>query len=137
MRYIFQNPIKAGIVTNIQNYNWTNYIDYIEGNNRSDADFALDIFSTDREKAVRSFIEYVNKENDDECMDMPGKRRLADYDAIKIIKSHCKVAHGVDLQKFEINIRNLYIKDLKESYGLSIRQIERLTGINRGIIQKV
>ncbi|HBQ25591.1 MAG TPA: transposase, partial [Syntrophomonas sp.] len=29
---------------------------------------------------------------------------------------------------------NEYLKKLKEEYHLSIRQIERLTGINRGII---
>jgi hypothetical protein len=29
-----------------------------------------------------------------------------------------------------------HLKELKESYGLSIRQIERLTGIGRGIIQR-
>ncbi len=34
------------------------------------------------------------------------------------------------------NKRNLYLKDLKEVYGLSIRRIERLTGIGRGIIQR-
>ncbi|HYE83777.1 MAG TPA: transposase [Clostridia bacterium] len=136
LRYIFQNPIKAGIVTNIQNYSWTNYTDYIKGSNASDADFALDIFGSDREKAVQGFIEFVNIKNNDECMDIPEKRRLADNDAIRIIKEYCKVTHGVDMQKLDIGTRNLYIKDLKESYGLSIRQIERLTGINRGIIQR-
>jgi len=85
LRYIFHNPLKAGIVTKIQNYIWTNYIDYIEGSNETDTDFALDIFSTDRGKAVRCFIEYLNKENDDECLDIPEKGRLTDNDARKII----------------------------------------------------
>ena len=34
------------------------------------------------------------------------------------------------------NERNTLLKKLKDS-GLSVRQIERLTGIGRGIIQKV
>ncbi len=68
---------------------------------------------------------------------MLSKSWLTDEDARKIIKKHCKVSHGTEIQKFDIKVRNSYIKDLKERYGLSIRQIERLTGIGRGIIQKI
>ena len=137
LRYIFQNPCRASIVTEIKDYIWTNYNDYIEGRNKTDIQFALDIFNTDREKAVRSFIGYINKENDNECLDMPEKRRLTDADARKTIKDHCKIDHAIDIQKFDVHRRNLYIKELREKYGLSIRQIERLTGINRGIIQRM
>ncbi|WRO21483.1 transposase [Metallumcola ferriviriculae] len=137
LRYIFHNPLKAGIATKIQNYIWTNYSDYIEGSNGTDTDLALDIFNTDREKAVRLFIEYINKESDDKCLDIPGKGRLTDDEARRIIKDHCKVDHTIDLQNFDKDKRNSYIKDLKEGYGLSIRQIERLTGITRGIIQRL
>jgi predicted transcriptional regulator len=34
-------------------------------------------------------------------------------------------------------VRNEIIKQLKENQGFSIRQIERATGISRGIIAKV
>lgn len=136
LRYIFQNPVKAGIVTKIEDYIWTNYIDYIEGSNKTDTKFVLDIFNTNREKAVRSFIEYINKANDDKCLDMPEKRQLTDEDAKKIIQDHCHVEHVLDLQKFEVYKRNEYLKELKNDFGLSIRQIERLTGIGRGIIQR-
>ena len=44
---------------------------------------------------------------------------------------------GIELQMIDVDKRNSYIKKLKEEYGLSIRQIERLTGIIRGIIQKL
>ncbi len=135
LRYIFQNPVKAGIVTKIEDYTWTNYIDYIEGNKR-DTDFALDIFDINRERAVRSFIEYMNEANDDKCLDMPEKRQLTDEVARKIIKDHCHIDHAFDLQKFDVNKRNQYLKELREGFDLSIRQIERLTGIGRGIIQR-
>lgn len=136
LRYIFQNPVKAGMVTKIEDYIWTNYIDYIGEDNKTDTDFVLDLFNTNREKAVSSFIEYVNKANDDKCPDMLEKRKLTDEDAKKIIEDHCQLDHALDLQKVDLNKRNLYLKDLKEGYGLSIRQIERLTGIGRGIIQR-
>ena len=40
------------------------------------------------------------------------------------------------LQKLDILTRNSYLKVLEKRHNLSIRQIERLTGINRGIIVK-
>lgn len=137
LRYIFQNPVKAGIVTRIENYSWTNYSHYLEGNPWTDIGFALELFDTDRASAVRKFIDYVNRVNNDECLDLQEKRRLNDVEAIKLIKDVCMVDRAQDLQTLEINRRNNYIKELREKHSLSIRQIERLTGISRGIIQRL
>ena len=137
IRYIFHNPIKAGIVTNVQNYKWTNYIDYTEGSNQTEIDFILNIFNTDREKAIRRFIEHINKDHDDKCLDIQDKIRITDDDARKIIKNQYKIDHAIDIQKFDIVKRNLFVKNMKERYGLSIRQIERLTGISRGVVQRI
>lgn len=137
LRYIFQNPVKAGIVDKTENYAGTNYSHYTKENGWSDTDFALDIFETDRAKAVKSFICYVNQENEDVCLDAQDKKQLNDVEAIKLIKKVCKVKHGQDLQKLENQQRNGYLEELKKTHGLSVRQIERLTGISRGIIQKI
>jgi len=137
LRYIFQNPIKAGIVTRIEDYPWTNYSHYLEGNNWTDTDFALDIFDKDRTSAIRKFIDFVNRGNNDECLDLKEIRRLKDSEAIKLIKDVFKVEQLQDLQSLEKNQRNIYLKELKQKHGLSVRQIEKLTGINRGIIQRL
>lgn len=138
LRYIFQNPLKAGIVNKIENYKWTNYNDYIEKSKNTDIEYVLNIFNTtNRERAINGFIDFINKDNEDECLDMPDKRGLTDDEAIKIIKAHFEVEHATDLQKLDTNKRNSYIKILKDEHDLSIRQIERLTGISRGIIQKI
>ena len=137
LRYIIQNPVKAGMVTKIEDYQWTNYTDYIKQSNMTDTDFAIDIFSKDRKKGLEKFLEYINTQNDDKCMEINDKHSIRDDDARKIIKVHCKVDQGIELQKLDTHERDTYLKDLKEEYGLSIRQIERLTGINRGIIQRV
>ncbi|NLS45482.1 MAG: transposase [Firmicutes bacterium] len=136
LRYIFQNPIKAGIVFEVRDYDWTNYADYIEGNNRTDIDFALNIFHTDREKAISRFIKFINLKNNDKCLDVSERRRIKDHDAIRMIKKRCKISCATDIQKFDVDKRNLCLRDLKEVDKLSIRQIQRLTGIGRGIIQR-
>lgn len=137
IRYIFQNPIKAGIVTKVENYKWSNYMDYVEERNITEVKYFFDILHVDRKKSLYVFIDFVNQENDDKCLEITENKRITDEDAKKIIKACCKVGYPVELQTFPAGERNSYIKDLKENHGLSIRQIERLTGISRGIIQRI
>ncbi|HEX3029848.1 MAG TPA: transposase [Clostridia bacterium] len=137
LRYILQNPIKAGLVTSIDEYMWSNYNEYIERTKMSDIDFVLEIFSKNRDNAVKSFIDYISKPNEDVCLDISEKRKITDKDAKIIIKKLCNINNAIDMQKLDIRERNEYLKELKDGYNLSIRQIERLTGINRGVIQKI
>ncbi|AOT73289.1 transposase [Geosporobacter ferrireducens] len=137
LRYILQNPVKAGIVTKVEDYPWTNYTDYIRSKYQTDTDLGLNILNVDRAQAVRKFVDFIDKDNDDKCLEIKENRQITDNDAIKIIKNLCKVERGSDLQMVDVDKRNTYIKELKEGYGLSVRQIERFTGINRGIIQRL
>ncbi len=136
IRYIHRNPIKAGLVNRLDEYRWSSFNEYINNTQLIDADFALNMFSTDREKAIKLFVEHNNEQKDDVCLDMEEKRRITDKEAEKIIKEVCKVEDASDLQKLDISKRNTYLEQLKEDYGLSIRQLERITGINRGVIFK-
>ncbi len=137
LRYIFQNPVEAGIVTKTKDYRWSNYRDYVEKRSGADIGLALGIFHKDPEKALNLFVEYVNRVNDDKCLDMKEKIQITDEDALKIMVTHCGIKHAKDLHRLDAGRRNFYIKELKEKHGLSIRQIARLTGVGRGIIQRI
>ncbi|WP_246346190.1 transposase [Sedimentibacter hydroxybenzoicus] len=138
LRYIFQNPVKAGMVKNIIEYPWTNYDDYNRKIKKSETDFIFNFFNShNMEEAIKDFIKYINESNADECLDLDERSTITDNEAQKVINETCKVEHPHDMQEFNTDERNYYIKILKRDYNLSIRQIERLTGINRGIIQKV
>ena len=76
-------------------------------------------------------MEYVK---DDDCLDLDYRYRITDREAGEIIKSRFKLTSSQEMQKLDSKLRNAYLKQLKEKYNLSIRQVERLTGINRGII---
>lgn len=59
---IHQNPVKAGMVKDVGSYKWSSYSEYIEKNKMIDTDFALSLFSNDREKAIESFKAlYLNR----------------------------------------------------------------------------
>ena len=136
LRYIHQNPVKAGIVNHAGDYKWSSYSEYIDKNVIIDIDFALNIFSRNREKGIESFKEFHQIENDDACIDIEENRRLTDEEAIGIIKKVCHISHCNEVQIIEKDKRDRYLKMLKGN-GLSTRQIARLTGISRSVILKV
>ena len=137
LRYIYQNPVKAGLVTKIQAYKWSNYNEYLEKEKVTDISFVLGMFSINTEEAVKSFIEYMNKPASEVCLDISDKFKTTDEDARIIIRKLCKVDSADELQRLEASERNKYIKILRDEYKLSIRQIERLTGISRGVVQRI
>ena len=136
LRYIHQNPLKAGFVKDIKEYKWSSYSKFIEKNKIVDIDFVLSLFDKDRNKAVGNFKRFHEIRCNDNCLDIEEKRRVKDNQAIELIRSLCHVSHCSEVQLLERNKRDKYIKIIKE-YGLSTRQIARLTGISRGIILKV
>ena len=141
LRYIHQNPYKAGLASDIENYSWSSYGAYTNGEMDKgklvDVDFALKIFSEDQKKAKIVFADFHKEVKDDTCLDIDESFRITDQEAKEIIQSLCKVKSGTELQKMNKEQRNAYIRQLKVEHKLSIRQIERLTGINRGIICKL
>lgn len=135
LRYIHRNPVKAGLCSQMSDYKWSSYHEYINHTGITDTDFALNIFDEDREKAVKTFIRYHYEAKEDHCLDMEESKRLTDEEAKEIIKKKCGISSSLQLKDFEIEKRNRCIKELKGK-GLSTRQIERLTGLSRSIILK-
>jgi hypothetical protein len=135
LRYIHQNPLKAGIVNDIADYRWSSYPEYMGSSKMIETDFALQLFNDDKKKAIARFAEFHEIARDDTCLDMDVRRRILDEEAISIIKTTCNINQCSDVEKLERDKRDIYLKALKEK-GLSTRQLARLTGISRQIILK-
>jgi putative transposase len=135
IRYIHQNPIKAGIIKNIEDYQWSSYREFIDKNEIIDVDFILGLFGKERTKAIESFRSYHKTLSNEVCLDIEERKKITDKEATDIIKKVCSVSHCIDIQEIEIERKNKYLKLLKKK-GLSTRQISRLTGISRGIVLK-
>ena len=132
LRYIHQNPVKAGIVKSIDDYRFSSYNDYIgEESDIVDFDFALSIMKKDE------FIVFNSEKNDDVCLDIdPKEFRINDSDARQIIKKVSKCDNATEFQELSKEQRDKFIKKLRQK-GLSIRQISRLTGISKGVVEKI
>lgn len=139
IRYIHQNPLDAHLVENIKNYPWCSFNEYvnpcIEREILSDIDFFLAIFSVSKDKAIKLFIEYHNeKETEDFQIDQ-------DYKSSDemIRRRLINVLEGKDpkeLSYLDKTERNQLLRYLHGEKKFTIAQLERLTGISRGIIYK-
>jgi putative transposase len=128
-RYIHQNPLKAGIVKNITDYKWSSYNDYLLNRKTITDKYILEGYFVNTE----SFIEYNNQKNNDNYLDYEEKKRYTD-DVLRQIIS--EVIEIEKLPLLEIKTRNTVLRKIKNQTGASIRQLERVLGIGRNIIQK-
>ncbi|KAB3539711.1 transposase [Alkaliphilus pronyensis] len=136
LRYIHQNPVKAGIAKSVAEYRWSSYAEFNGDKDLCDTKFPLSLFSDDRKKALELFKNFNLEINKDKCLDYEEILRIDDKTAANIIKDVAGVKNPTQIQDIEKDKRDNIIKDLKEK-GLSIRQIERLTGISFGIIRRI
>jgi REP element-mobilizing transposase RayT len=136
LRYIHQNPIKAGIVREIAQYLWSSYQEYTTKQEICNTTFALKMFSEDYQEALELWQKFNHTENNDQCLEYDDGTRLNDLEATELIQEITGVTIPAEIQRYEKQKRNRVIKKLKEQ-GLPIRQLARLTGISYGVIRGV
>ena len=82
LRYIHQNPVKAKLCENVEDYRFSSYNGYTYRSRIVDTDFILDIMPLDE------FTAFNHEENTDKCLEVEEKEvvRLTDEQARAIIK---------------------------------------------------
>jgi len=132
LRYIHQNPIKAEICKEIDEYKFSSYNDFVkEKQEVVDIDYVFSIINKDE------FITFNTKTNDNKFLECDEKIfRLNDKEAKDIIHKISKCRNATEFQSLDDEKRNKFIKDFKEN-NLSIRQISRLTGISFAIVRRL
>ncbi|MDO5132719.1 MAG: transposase [Eubacteriales bacterium] len=128
-RYILNNPMKAGICP-AKEYPWSSY--HYFGDRSSFVDWSIMESLAGDKNAFAAFIE---EKNDDVYLEYDSGCRHDDKWAIEVIHRRLEGRSGTSLQAMNRVERDKMIRLLKAE-GLSVRQLERLTGINRGVIQK-
>ena len=130
VRYIHQNPLKAGVCKSIDGYNFSSYNEYVKKADSVDTDFCLGII--DKEQ----FLDFNNEYNEDVCLEIEKDNfRLTDDEAREIIFKISKCRTITQFQNLNIDKRDKCLKLLRVN-GLSIRQISRLTGIGFNVVRK-
>ena len=128
-RYILKNPQKAGICP-AGAYEWSSYTEYAKPGSFTDTTLLQELIG-DRAQ----LDQFLAEGEDEECLEYTPSRRDDEW-AIQTINKLLGMTSGTALQALSKTERNAALRKLK-SAGLSLRQIERLTGINRNIVQHV
>lgn len=128
-RYILQNPQKAGFC-NAELYPWSSYHEYGKHNALTDTSMLQSLIGD-----KSAFQRFIRRSDDSEHMDVEIRKKNDEW-ALATIKETLNVTSGTQLQNLSRIKRNEAIALLKNK-GLSVRQIERLTGISRGVVQAV
>lgn len=134
LRYIHQNPTKAGLANNIFEGKWTSINEYISKATIVDIDLGLSLFSSDKEKAIKLFMKYMAESNDDQCLE--DKVKISDSEVIEYLYK-LGVSNISELQKMEKEKRDDILARLKELEGVTVRQLSRITGISKSIIYRI
>lgn len=131
IRYIHQNPVKAGMISKAEDYPWSSCRNYYsndkDGPISISVSLILELFNTNRNDAIEEFNLFMNENN--YMLEVIESKRLSDSDALLMIK---RVIKNLDIKAFStlpIKERNLLLRELKSVKGLSLRQIARLTSL--------
>ena len=120
LRYIYQNPQKSGI-SSADDYPYT----YVQPDG-----IVSEYFSTAAE-----LREFLNAENKDRCLEYDSTGALGDDEVIAMITALSGSSNPQFLQGADKGVRSKILSELK-TQGCSVRQLSRLTGINRNIVQR-
>lgn len=127
-RYILNNPQKAGLGSPL-NYEWSSVAQYGTTDALTDTSLLCELIGN-RE----AYDAFLREENDDVCMEYNTSSRDDEW-AKAVIRKCLGTESGTVIQRYDRGRRDAALRQLKAE-GLSVRQLERLTGINRGVIQK-
>lgn len=139
LRYIHQNPIKAGIVSDVNDYKYSSWGEFT---GRMEPVFCICKTNIVLKRIPREELEaFVNTPiPDDETYldndDAEPKLRLSDDQVWQNITSLTHTTTATEFQKLNKQQQRETLNELRKR-GASVRQLERLTGISRGVIQSV
>ena len=127
IRYIHQNPVKAGVVDKAENYPYSSFLEYVNKSNFTDTYFVLQM------KSKGEFIEYHN-EIEEMNFRVTDSKKKTDEDVLMFLKKNYNIDNPKTISKFSKVDRNMILANLKKEFP--IRQLQRITGISRGVITK-
>jgi REP element-mobilizing transposase RayT len=140
IRYIHNNPVKAGMVSDPEHYKWSSIHAYYGGREYlprlTEPEFILGIIHQESSEAIQGFRSFMKRDNDDKCLDDEIKFRKTDGELraeIKIIMYGDQPDRLKDLDKKK---RNEILRKIKEIDGVSLRQIARVTGLSLSFVFK-
>lgn len=130
IQYIHLNPEKSNICL-AKAYRWSSYREYVGTPKIVDTYLLYSLIS-----GKTGFLELMKRNIELKCLDVDIKPVISDEAAIAFIQNELGLTSGTQLLSMNRTERNIKLRALK-NWGLSIRQIARLTGISKSVIARI
>ncbi|MCR4792238.1 MAG: transposase [Lachnospiraceae bacterium] len=133
LRYIIQNPMKAGIEQRPGSYMWSSYRTYVDSfDHITDTSIAIDM-AGGKEK----LIEFLNENNNDTAIDVSeGGRKLSDKELKRKMLQVTGCMTISDYQNISKEEQRVCVLKMRKS-GFSLAQIARMIGRSKTLIHKI
>lgn len=133
LRYILQNPMKAGMEKHPGEYRWSSYTAYEKGQGIvTDTQYAVELFG-----GRETLIQYLKQDNDDTVMDEENHDwRLRDDAARRIMRQITQCSSVSDFQKLDPDLQKKHAAEMYQE-RLSMGQIARLTGMSKTTVFRI
>lgn len=141
IRYIHNNPIKAGIANEPNQYKWSSYNHYVDpvASLMVDSRYILEMISVDLEAAILEFKRFSEQTDDVEYIDDEEVIRTLAEGLIYLNAYLASRWPGVE-KAIIINDKILcseIIHNLRTNTNLSLRKIAELLGIHRRVVERL
>ena len=133
--YIYNNPVKAGLCSIAGNYEWSSRRFL---NNKSGRDGLIDMSELTAVVPVKTIMQKEQELSHDEkpLEPMAGRRNIyADKDIVLMVRQFSGAKNTSEFQKMPLDEQQTLIKKLR-SERVPIRQIARVTGISKGVLER-
>lgn len=130
LRYIYQNPVKAGLCKQAADYAWSSYRTLSESTPPVEHRRALELLPLEQFKA------FVDAPSEDKFLDLEPDTRVTDREATEQVKKVCGVLYLSEFQTLPAERQADYLRIL-HGRNCSIRQLVRLTGVSKGQIERI
>lgn len=141
LRYILQNPVKANLCKEISGYQWSSHYEYAGGRGRVPGlvttELATGIMGSS--KMLLQFLRQIPSAQEETVgvLDMVETERMADQELRGHLQNLLPNWYPTrSLAELERTERRRVLSALKELPGASIRQIARVTGFSKGIVER-
>lgn len=143
IRYIHQNPVKAGLATCPADWKWSSYNAYCgnrgDPNGLLNGEKVLEVFSENLKQGLEGFKEFheVLPETEDCLLEGMNPPKLSDEEALGKLKAALMI-HSIDtIKSLPKTRRDPIIRNMKDLGVASQRQLARILGMSQSMIAKI
>lgn len=137
IRYIHQNPLKAHIVSSPDKYAYSSFNEYITlCSEFTDIDFFLNMLHSNREMAIKEFIE-LHQTEESESFAITESQRKSQAFIRRIIMSEIGGKEPSTIKELNKEVRDELIKKFIFEHRISKSALERAVGISRETITRI